>query len=83
MEHFKDSTGKISMMRKLTWFIVLTVLLWGTMELVANIWFNALDKDFEIHGNFILGAMSIAILGKVSQKGFESYKNKINEREEL
>jgi len=67
MSEYKDDKGKVSMMRKLTWLIVIVSLLWGSSEIVYN-WFN---PDYNIHETLILTALSIGISGKAVQKLIE------------
>ena len=68
MSKFIDSKGKESMMRKITWIVILTALSWGTGEII----FNFINPEFNIHEGLILTTLGAAITGKVGQKIVES-----------
>ena len=70
MSEFKDDKGKASMMRKLTWLIVIVSLIWGSSELTYS-WFN---NDYKIHETFILTTLGMGIGGKAWQKIIELRK---------
>ena len=67
MSEFLDSKGKKSMMRKLTFLIVITSLVWGTAEII----YSFFDNTHEIHSTFITSILLIGLTGKVSQKFIE------------
>ena len=66
---FTDHNGKESMMRRITWLIVIVALVWGSAELMFNFFFY---PEFEIHTGFILGTLSIGVTGK----GLQAYTEK-------
>jgi|TARA_R110001606_G_scaffold47972_4_gene122081 glucose uptake protein GlcU len=68
MSKFIDSKGKESMMRKITWIVILTALAWGTGEII----FNFINPEFNIHETLILTTLGAAITGKVGQKIVEN-----------
>lgn len=76
MGYLDDDFGNKSMMRKIVWLLTITMIVWMAIELIANIWFTAVDKQYEIHVSFILAAIGIVLGGKVTQKGVEAFKNK-------
>ena len=79
MKEFKDNNGKDSMMRKISWAIVLTGLIWGTFEVAAHLILLKHGINFDIHETLILTTVSIGVAGKGTQKAIEVLnKNKTN-----
>lgn len=74
MSKFKDHTGKESMMRKMTWLIVIVGLAWGTGEVIYSFFNNA----FDIHETLIISTTSVGITGKGVQKALELAKGNQN-----
>lgn len=72
MSEFNDNKGKKSMMRKLTYLIVITTLVWGSTEII----YTFFDPTFEIHQTFIVTILLIGLTGKVSQKYIEKNESK-------
>tara|TARA_R110000796_G_scaffold250884_2_gene381121 strand:- start:228 stop:443 length:216 start_codon:yes stop_codon:yes gene_type:complete len=70
MSKFKDSEGKESMMRKISWLISRVFVIWGSVE----IGYSMIKKDFEIHSDFLLGTLSLIVIGKVGQSVSERFK---------
>ena len=70
MNKFKDHSGKESMMRRITWLIVVVSLLWGSADLAFNFFF----PDFDIHETLILTTLSIGVTGKGVQSIIENKK---------
>jgi len=64
MNKFSDSSGKNSMIRVLSFMIVLTALAWGTGEII----YSMFKPEFVIHTAFITSVLGIGIAGKVGQK---------------
>ena len=81
MEFLEDDLGNKSMMRKVVWLLVITVIIWTTAELTTYIWLSILGKQFEIHESFLLAAFAIALGGKSVQKGIEMFQRKKEEPE--
>ena len=75
MDKFTDNDGKRSMIRTITYFIVLTALGWGTIEVIYSLFNN----DFTIHTNLIFTVLGIGVTGKVGQKIVENINKKKNE----
>lgn len=78
MSIFNDDTGKASMMRKVTWFIILTSLAWGTVEILAYIIFAKYGIEFDVHETLILTTLSLGLTGKGVQKAIENRNNNRN-----
>ena len=70
MSKFKDDNGKESMIRKISWLIVITSLVWGSAEIVYSFFVN----DFTIHSYLILSTLLIGVGGKVGQSFAEKFK---------
>jgi hypothetical protein len=67
MKELLDNKGKKSMMRKIAWLIVVTSLVWGSVEVIYSLYNN----EFEIHTAFITSVLGIGVTGKGLQKIFE------------
>ena len=70
MNKFTDNNGKESMMRKITFILVWVFVAWGTTE----IGYSMFKTTFQIHTEFLLGTLSIVVVGKVGQAVSERIK---------
>jgi hypothetical protein len=70
MSLLEDDKGKKSLMRIVTLLIVVTALLWGTIEVVYSLFNN----DFNIHVTLILSVLGVGVTGKLGQKIAERIK---------
>lgn len=73
MDQFKDKqNGKLSMIRKLSNFVV-RVAVWGVVfEVLVNAVLRSLNMTFDVHVYLWLSMLGIGISGKVTQKAFEN-----------
>ena len=71
MGFMDDDLGNKSMMRKIVWVLILSIIVWMAAELTAYIWLTALEKEYSVHTSFILAALGIVLGGKATQKGIE------------
>lgn len=76
MSIFNDDSGKKSLMRKITWIIILTGLAWGTAEVIWAMIMSKYGIEFDIHETLIITTISIGIAGKGTQKAIEILKKK-------
>ena len=74
MGFLKDDNGNRSLMRLISFLIVVAGLVWGTTELIAHIVLSKYSIDYDIHETLILTTISIGVTGKGTQKAFEMLK---------
>jgi hypothetical protein len=70
MNKFTNSNGKESMMRKISWLITRVFVIWGSVEII----YSMAKPKFELHSDFLLGTLSLVIVGKVGQAVSERFK---------
>jgi hypothetical protein len=63
---FEDSKGERSMMRLLSFIITVSAVLWGTTEIIWNLF-----KPFDIHETLILSTFGLGLGLKAIQKHTE------------
>lgn len=76
MGFLNDDKGEKSLMRLITLIIVLSGLLWGSIEVLAYMILKKYGIDFDIHETLILTTISIGVTGKGTQKAIEMLKKK-------
>ena len=72
MNKFTDSNGKESMMRKIMWLIARVFVVWGSAEII----YSMIKPKFVMHSDFLLGTLSLIVIGKVGQSVSEKIRNK-------
>jgi len=76
MGFLNDDNGRKSMMRLMTLIIVVSGLVWGSVEVLISFF----HPEFDLHETLILTTISIGVTGKGTQKALEIL-NKKNEDE--
>lgn len=71
MSKFNEPSGKESMMRRLTWLIVIAGLSWGTAEVIWTMIMSKYGVEFDIHETLIITVISVGVAGKGVQKAIE------------
>ena len=70
MSKFLDNKGKESMMRKIMWLVARVFVVWGSVEIV----YSMINLKFVLHSEFLLGTLSLIVIGKVGQAVSENFK---------
>lgn len=74
MSIFEDEKGKASMMRRVSYMLIITAIVWGTAEVIASMVFAKYNIDYELHTALISGLFGTGVAGKFGQKWVESKK---------
>jgi hypothetical protein len=72
MGFLNDDNGRKSMMRLMTLIIVVSGLVWGSVEVLISFF----HPEFDLHETLILTTISIGVTGKGTQKALEMLKKK-------
>jgi hypothetical protein len=72
MSIFNDSKGKASMMRRISYMLIITAIVWGTAELIAYMILTKHGVDYDVHTTLISSVFGMGIAGKFGQKWVES-----------